>query len=150
MTTDVDFVVVVDSVEHLKTLVRRLQPSGFLPADPKPMVFRRAWVGRLLLDAQEATQPVVVDLVRPVGRGVEGWLTSVFERATEVAFEGGGVPIVAPEDLVLLKLLVQEDRGYDLDDARSVVDGVAALDRRYLVRTALKLGIRAKLRHLGI
>jgi len=104
----------------METLVAAAQPKGFLRLDPRPMRFRRAWVGRLLLDpglAGHPSEPVIVDLVRPVGRGAERWLRAL----------------------------------YDLADARSVIDATGvALDRRYLARAAASLGVRGKLRSLGV
>lgn len=153
-TDDVDFAVVVDSLDGMRSLILRLQASGFLAVDPRPMFFPRAWVGRALLapgPTPTEPQPLIVDLVRPLGRGAESWLGSIMERAVEVPFEAEPLRVVAPEDLVLFKLLVQEDRGYDLDDARSVIERVGRdLDRRYLVRAALRLGIRTRLRRLGV
>ncbi|MEK6607996.1 MAG: hypothetical protein AABZ30_10075 [Myxococcota bacterium] len=128
--------------------------GGGAGVDPKPMVFRRAWVARLLLDpttVPRQAQPLIIDLVRPVGRGADWGLRSIMERVTEVDLPGGILPIVSPEDLVLFKVLVHEDRGYDLDDARSVIrERGTEIDRRYLVAAARRLGVRGKLRRVGV
>ena len=73
------------------------------------------------------------------------------DRALTVELLGGPTPVVRPEDLVLSKLLVEVDRGYDEADAISVIEEVgAALDRRYLSGMALRLGVRGRLRRLGV
>jgi hypothetical protein len=154
LTTDVDFAVLVASLDDLRSLVAAVQPLGFLRLDPAPLRFRRAWVGRLLLDPDRApstSEPVIVDLVRPVGRGAEAWLKGLFARAVTLDLLGASTRVVRPEDLVLFKLLVERDRGYDLPDAESVLaEAGDAVDTRYLVRLATTLGVRGKLRRLGV
>jgi hypothetical protein len=154
LTTDVDFAVLVDSVEELALLVSRAQTLGFLALDPRPMEFKRAWVGRLVLLPEivgSTPEPVLVDLVRPIGRGAEAWCRNLLDRSTTVELLAQSTPIVQPEDLVLFKLLVENDRGYDMADAQSVVDdNRSRLDLEYLIRTARSLGVRGKLRRLGV
>lgn len=153
-TVDVDLALAVSSIDELTSLVTRIQPRGFLRLDPRPLVFSRAWVGRLALDpdiARGLGRPITVDLVRPAGRGGDAWSRALLNRAPELEVFGETLRVVSPEDLVLFKLLVREDRGYDLEDARSVVERVGrSLDSRYLVSTALRLGVRGRLRRLGI
>jgi len=154
LTTDVDFAVLVESADALRSVVRSAQPEGFVRLDPRPLQFARAWVERLVIDPESVPstpEPVIVDLVRPVGRGARPWLLRLLERAVDLDVLGTSLPVVLPEDLVLFKLLVRDDRGYDLADAASVLEEAGpSLDTAYLVEQATALGVRRRLRGLGV
>lgn len=51
--------------------------------------------------------------------GIRGAPHNIFDRVRTVAVEGLDIPVVSPEDLVILKLLAGSAR--DLEDAKSVV-----------------------------
>jgi predicted nucleotidyltransferase len=61
------------------------------------------------------TEPSEIDILI----GIRGAPAGIFDRLRSVTLEGLVIPIVSPEDLVVLKLLGGSAR--DLEDARSVI-----------------------------
>jgi predicted nucleotidyltransferase len=67
----------------------------------------------------------------------------VLGRATPVEVDGVPIPVASPEDLILMKL--DANRPTDLDDVIALRDAFdASLDRAYLTRMAIHLGIEAR------
>ena len=67
----------------------------------------------------------------------------VLRRATPVEIDGVPIPVASPEDLILMKL--DANRPTDLDDVIALRDAFdASLDRAYLARMAMRLGIEAR------
>ncbi len=73
----------------------------------------------------------------------ESYRKREFERRRSVEIEGTTFSVVAAEDLVLSKLLwaSETDSDIQLRDARAIVKSAGDLDRAYLEKWALALGI---------
>jgi predicted nucleotidyltransferase len=73
-----------------------------------------------------------------------------FERRRRIDLEGTGVWVVAPEDLILSKLLWARDSDSEMQkqDARAILRSVKDLDRAYLERWAVVLDLAGPLRGL--
>ena len=78
-----------------------------------------------------------------VVRKDEAYRQTEFERRRRVDIGGDGLHVVAPEDLVLSKLLWAKgtDSGLQKNDARAIVDAVGDLDWAYLEKWAERLNL---------
>jgi hypothetical protein len=105
----------------------------FRPHD-QPMVFRRATIWRAL--GGEPGREIVLDFIL----AENDFHRSALARKRTVAFAGMALPIVAIEDLVLLKALA--GRAQDRADIEGVLTGAGiTLDREYLDQWARRLGV---------
>lgn len=73
----------------------------------------------------------------------EGLLTSALQRARSMTIAGVAVRVMAPEDIILLKLIA--NRRKDLADIEELVVMCRDLDRRYLREWAARLSITDRL-----
>jgi hypothetical protein len=73
-----------------------------------------------------------------------------FGRRRKLEIEGTTVWVVAPEDLVLSKLVWSRESGSEIQrrDAKAIADSVACLDWEYLERWAGELGVGGMLHDL--
>jgi hypothetical protein len=143
-TFDVDVAVAGDALRVLRFL-RRVSADGAIVEEP----FLRGWTDRVggsrkvafLIPFPSRAVPVDVFLVEsPFER-------SAFARRRRAALHGRTFSVVAPEDLILFKLLA----GRRKDDA-DVVDLLllaGRLDFPYLRRWAARLGVTKRLRGLA-
>ncbi len=74
-----------------------------------------------------------------------------FERRRRVAIGEATVSLIAPEDLLLAKLVWARDGGSELQlrDVRNILDMVRDLDRGYVAAWAPRLGVATLLAELG-
>ena len=68
-----------------------------------------------------------------------------FSRKKTISVDGQDLSVVAPEDLILSKLVWAKDSNseFQLRDVRNLLQAVQGLDRRYLARWAKQLGVDA-------
>ena len=71
-----------------------------------------------------------------------------FSRKKKIAVDGQDLCVVAPEDLILSKLVWAKDSKSEvqLRDVRNLLQSVKGLDRRYLARWAKQLGVESHYR----
>ena len=137
VTQDVDLAVAADPADE-QALSPHLYPAHFLPAAFRNLPEQRLLACRYLKSSKGL--PVQVDLF--FARGP--YQLQAIGRAVRVRLGRQWVQVVAPEDLILYKLLA--DRPLDRLDARSVVEEQGRrLDRKYLNRQARSLGLGKKL-----
>ncbi|MBI1736185.1 MAG: nucleotidyltransferase [Candidatus Rokubacteria bacterium] len=137
-TADIDVTVRADSA-GLEAIVARARPSGFAIDDEwlawNPLL--RGVQARLTRDA------VIVDVMRPRDDHEE----AAFERRRSVAIERRSIWLVAPDDLIVMKLKVGRPR--DFEDAVAVLaEQRETLDEPYMTRWAERLGIADELAYL--
>jgi len=139
-TYDADLAVAVDD-DALRNLLRVLQEDGFhLPEE-----HRKGWVdsvggmGKVKVARFEGTALWDVDLFLVRG----SFLESALARRRAVRFCGREAWFVAPEDLVLMKLLAH--RRKDQLDVEEIMKVTAVLDLEYLRAWAGRLGVTERL-----
>lgn len=138
-TVDLDFIVGID-VAGLPSLVGEAKQAGFFIFDERPIKFKRMTLFRMLL-RREDRDFLTIDCVL----SDDEYKRQALARAKVLPWEGRTLPVVTPEDLILLKLLSARD--HDLSDAKSVVQyRTDSLDRSYLDQWADRLEIAGALR----
>ena len=134
-TVDIDILIEPHDLPKARVV---LQELGFLQTQSKPLHFKRATIVRALVPSGPDGEPLIFDVVMVDER----LATSALQRAGVAEINELEVPIVSPEDLVLLKLLRDSDQ--DRIDIRNLA-AQAALDRRYLRTKAKVLRIVSRL-----
>jgi hypothetical protein len=111
-TRDIDFLAAVPA-DHISALLSELKQMGFkvkhLPGDEDDPVR-----GVIQLEPAKASNAEAVEIIL----GIKKMPARIFERARKLAFLGLDVPVVAPEDLIVLKCL--SGGTIDLEDARMI------------------------------
>ncbi len=133
-TLDIDVLVLMPDRPPLALFDGLRSALGVFEPHPAPMVFKRATIWRAIGGSRE--REITVDFLLAETE----FHRSALERKRTVEFVGLSLPLVAPEDLVLLKALA--DRPQD----RADIDGIfaaygAALDRDYLTAWITRLGL---------
>ena len=74
-----------------------------------------------------------------------------FARKKKISVDGQSLSVVAPEDLILSKLVWAKDSNseFQLRDVRNLLQSVKRLDRRYLARWAKQLGVNELYREVA-
>lgn len=142
MTRDIDFVVEIDH-DDVSTIVELFQDDCFIDADS----VRRAATTTGMFNIIHDEWIVKADFVV---RKSEEYRFTEFERRRAIEIEGHPVVFVAPEDLILSKLLWSRQSASELQqrDVRDLLDAVVDLDVPYLERWATKLGVADTLQRL--
>ena len=136
-TQDVDLSVSLDP-EREHEFLDALRAAHFLPAVPRAIIGHRLVTCRYLKSTRGL--PVQVDLL--IARGA--YQRQALARAVTVPFGGLRLRVIAPEDLILHKLLA--DRPIDHLDVQAVLEEQGGrLDRPYLTRWAKRLGVTSRL-----
>jgi hypothetical protein len=86
-----------------------------------------------------------------VARNNTAYRRREFSRRKKARVEGKNVYIVAPEDLILSKLVWAKDSrfGVQLNDVRNLLKSVKKLDRRYRARWAKELTVASLYREVS-
>lgn len=138
VTQDVDVGLSLDPRDEA-TFLAGLQRAHFLSTTPQPILGHRLIVCRYLNTSRGF--PVEVDLFLARGE----YQRQALQRAVTVAVGRRRIRVIAPEDLILYKLLA--DRPIDRLDIQTILEEqVGRLDRRYLTRWAAGLGVAKRLR----
>lgn len=138
VTQDVDVAIGLDPRDEGEFL-EDLQHAHFLPATPRSILGHRLLVCRYLKPT--AGLPIEVDLFM----ARDEYQRQALRRAVPVTLGRRRLRVIAPEDLILYKLLA--DRPIDRLDVETIVEEQARrLDRTYLARWAKRLGIAGRLR----
>ncbi len=138
VTQDVDLAIALDERQEEEFLAH-LQKASFLPTLPSAIAGHRLLICRYLKPTRGL--PIRVDFF--LARGA--YQRQALRRAVTLTLGGRNLRVIAPEDLILYKLLA--DRPIDRLDVRTVVEEQAGrLDRRYLTTWAKRLGLVGRLR----
>ncbi len=136
-TQDIDLAIALDDEQEAHFL-DDLKRAHFLPATPRTVVGHRLLVCRYLKSTKGL--PIEVDLF--FARGL--YQNRALGRAAEVSLGPRRLRVIAPEDLVLYKLLAS--RPIDLLDIQAVLEEQRGrLDRRYLKYWAQQLKLTKRL-----
>lgn len=143
-TADIDLVVPGDdaAIASLRAAAHR---AGLLQTGRRATKLRRITLLRMLAPpgGPGDPEPVAVDLliVPPALQQL------IFDRVREVTLRGAGVPVVSPEDAIVLKLL--RFSAQDRVDIKAIA-AEQRLDRRYLRARARALRVLSRLRGVGM
>ncbi|MGH7256051.1 MAG: nucleotidyl transferase AbiEii/AbiGii toxin family protein [Nitrospirales bacterium] len=135
MTRDIDIVVEL-SERDADQLVSLFQDEFYLDDE----MVRRAIAGRDMFNLIHTRFVIKVDLV--VRKDTE-YRRTEFARRRAVAVEGHPFWIVAPEDLILSKLVWAKDSRSEvqLSDVRNILASVETMAREYLAQWAERLSV---------
>jgi len=142
MTRDIDVVVELD-LAGIQKVVAAFSPDFYCDED----AIRRAVATRRLVNLVHLDSAYKVDLI--VRKDSE-YRQVEFRRRRQLSLGGVQVWLVAPEDLLLSKLVWAGESGSDLQlrDAAALAASVSDLDWPYISRWASTLGIARQLEAL--
>lgn len=131
-------------LDDLQDLLHALEEDGFTVPEPhlKGFLDSLAGMNKVKVQRFEGSHIWDVDLFLVTTE----YQRAAFSRRTRVRFLGSDRWMIAPEDLVLHKLLA--GRRKDLVDIEDVLRLRTALDRAYLERWAERLGLAERLKAL--
>ncbi len=136
-TQDVDLAVALDPGQE-PDFLRAIRKQHFLPAPARAMLGHRLLVCRYLKPTRGL--PLQVDLFLARGE----YQQQALARAVSVRLGARSFRVIAPEDLILYKLLA--DRPIDHLDIQTIVqEQKGRLDRRYLIQWARSLRLSRRL-----
>jgi hypothetical protein len=135
MTRDIDVVIDCTS-DQAARLAKAFQADSYASEDAA----REAVVTGTMFNVVHNDTLMKVDFIV---RKRDAYTDAQFARGRRVDLGGFDARFIAPEDLVLAKLLWRRDSGSEqqLRDVRSVVAAVSTLDWTYLARWAERLGL---------
>ena len=141
-TLDVDVLILMPDRPPAALFDGLRSALGVLVPHPAPMAFKRATIWRVI--GGEGEREVTLDFILAESE----FHRTALRRKRAVTFAGLSLPIVTPEDLVLLKALA--DRPQDRADIHGIVAAYGAeLDREYLKNWANRLGLDLDLGNEG-
>ena len=133
-TMDVDVLILMPDRPPAALFDGLRSALGVLAPHPEPMAFKRATIWRVI--GGEGEREVILDLILAESE----FHRTALGRKRIVEFAGLSLPIVAPEDLVLLKALA--DRPQDRVDIHGIITAYGAeLDYEYVKKWAKQLGL---------
>lgn len=134
-TEDMDFIVVMDNDDRGR--IETILSSEFRVTSHKNMMLDKTatplW--RHVLTSNRINDHCVLDII-PAS---SNFLKNAVKRCIRLPFHGAIVPVIAIEDLILLKIM--SGRNKDIEDARSLISGGMIIDKEYIRNTAITLGI---------
>ena len=142
MTRDIDLVAVLVP-PHAAKLGQWLGPEFICDAD----VVRQAIAERRMFNVFHREAPHKIDFIV---RQDSDYELEKFDRRRQVEVDGQAVWMIAPEDLVLSKLVWAKTNPSELQvrDVRSILKAQPALDWAYLDRWAQRLTVAAALKEV--
>ncbi len=143
MTRDIDIVAEL-SEQDVDRVVGLFQDGFYIDRE----MMQRAVTEKALFNMIHRAYVVKVDLV--VRKDSE-YRREEFARRRQVSIEGHSVFIVAPEDLILSKLIWAKDSRSEvqLNDVRNLLAAVRDLDKDYLARWADRLSLASLYREVS-
>lgn len=135
MTRDID--IVVELLErHVETFIDAFKSDHYLEPSSVRDAVKTKGMFNLIHDRYIVKIDFVVRKESPYRR-------REFTRRRKISLDGQALYLVAPEDLILSKLVWAKDTKSELQlrDVRSLLQSVRRLDRRYLARWAKQLGV---------
>lgn len=143
MTRDIDLVVEVQE-QGAERLINLFQDQFYVDRD----MIRQAVRNQSMFNLIHTTHVIKVDMVV---RKDTAYRREEFFRRRVASIENHAFQIVAPEDLILSKLEWAKDSHsqVQLEDARNLLANTPDLDRDYLQRWAVQLGVESLYREVG-
>lgn len=144
MTRDIDLVIEA-SATQVDALIAVIESDCYVSRDAAQEAVRTGG----MFNAVELSSTFKVDFIL---RRDEPYEREKFSRRRAILLDGRPVLIIAPEDLILSKLVWGRDSGSarQLDDVRSLQAITPELDRPYLERWGASLGVLPTLRELRL
>jgi hypothetical protein len=137
MTRDIDIVVEL-SERDVEKFIDAFEKDHYL----EPTTVREAVTNKGMFNLIHDRYIIKVDFVV---RKDTPYRRREFSRKKKISVDGQELCVVAPEDLILSKLVWAKDSKseFQLRDVRNLLQSVKGLDRRYLTRWAKQLGVDA-------
>ncbi|MBU1599767.1 hypothetical protein KKG61_06670 [bacterium] len=137
-TYDIDGVIEI-SFDDLEKILCEVRKKGFTYDKKQPVKFIQG-LPFLTLTYPSKGHEIYLDLFIAKSR----YTKEALSRRQEITFEEVKIPIIAPEDLILYKLI--SGRSKDLDDVRGILLAQEGkLDMEYMKRWAKELGLLTQL-----
>jgi len=135
MTRDIDIVVAL-SERDIGKFIRRFERDHYL----EPETLREAVKNKGMFNLIHDQYIIKVDFVV---RKDTPYRRREFSRKKKISVDGQDLYVVAPEDLILSKLVWAKDSQSEvqLRDVQNLLQSVKGLDQRYLSRWAKQLGV---------
>ncbi len=134
-TEGLDFIVVMDNGDRSR--IESILSCEFTVTSRKNMVLNTTatplW--RHVLTSDRINDHFVLDIIP----ATSDFLKNAVNRCIQLPFHDATVPVIAIEDLILLKIL--SARNKDIEDARSLISGGMIIDKEYVRNTATTMGI---------
>ena len=143
MTRDVDLVVDVTEAD-IDALVRSFGADCYIDRD----AVAEAVEARSMFNVIHNEWIIKADFIV---RKVDSYRQLEFQRRREIDVEGTALYVVAPEDLILSKLLWAKETGSELQrrDVKDVILSGTSLDWQYLDSWSGQLGVDRQLREIA-
>jgi predicted nucleotidyltransferase len=125
-TIDIDLLVVLD--ENTREQIVSILKSAFhlIQSHEDEMEFKHMSIWRNIVSLKNKKDPFMIDLIN----ADNDYLKSVIQRKTEIDHEGVVVPVIAVEDLIVLKMF--SFRKQDQVDIENLVQTGTPVDWTYL------------------
>lgn len=134
-TVDIDLLIVLD--ENIKQQVVTILENSFnlIQSHDKEMEFKTISIWRNILTLKGKKEPYMLDLLR----ADSNYLKSVIDRSIEIDYEGVVIPIIAIEDLIVVKSA--SFRKQDQVDIENLIQSGTPIDWECLERTVKELNL---------
>ncbi len=125
-TIDIDMLMVLDETAK-KQVISILENSFHLiQSHENEMEFKRLTIWRNIVSLKNKNEPFMIDLIK----ADTDYLKRVITRRIEIDYEGVVIPVIAIEDLIILKL--SSFRKQDQADIENLVRSGTPIDWQYL------------------
>ena len=139
MTRDIDLIVEIGSME-VDRILRLFKDDCYIDAQAVRQAIREQGMFNIIHNDWQIKADFII-------RKNETYREEEFSRKRKISIEGMEISVVAPEDLILSKLVwaKESQSTLQLRDVRQMLLDVPALDWNYLRSWALTLGINEQL-----
>ena len=131
-TVDIDILIVLD--ENIKKQVVSILKSTFnlIQSHEMEMEFKNIAIWRNIVSLKEKNEPLMLDLLK----ADTDYLKTVIQRGIEIPYEDTIIPVIAVEDLIIIKLA--SFRKQDQVDIENLIQAGMPIDWEYLERNIKK------------
>lgn len=132
-TIDIDLLMILD--ENTKKKVVSILENSFklIQSHEHEMEFKKLTIWRNIVSLKDKAELFMIDLLK----ADSDYLKGVISRAVEVSYEGIDIPVIAIEDLIVLKLT--SFRKQDQVDIENLVSSATPINWSYLETTVKSL-----------
>jgi len=131
-TIDIDMLMVLDETAK-KQVISILENSFHLiQSHENEMEFKRLTIWRNIVSLKDKNEPFMIDLIK----ADTDYLKRVIARRIEIDYEGVIIPVIAIEDLIILKL--SSFRKQDQVDIENLLLSGTPIDWQYLEKNVKK------------
>lgn len=134
-TEDIDFIVVMGNDDRSR--IESILSGEFRVISHKNMMLHTTTnpLWRYVLTSERIDDHCVLDII-PASND---FLKNAVQRCIQIPFNNTMIPVIAIEDLILLKIMSGRNR--DIEDARALTSGGMDMDRNYMREKARDLNI---------